>query len=149
MSNQINVTISLHKEDRDRLDAIMFNQEKIIDLLRGKNATQSDAPEPVKEMAQEPENVQETAHQAPEPAPTPLPDIGDGSEVPEPHTEAAEHQPAPSCSREDVRNIVVRLCAAGKKPEVKEIVNSYADSVTHIPEDKLDECMSKLTALEG
>lgn len=149
MSNVINLTVSLNKEDRDRIDAIMFNQEKIIDLLQGKFAPQTQEAEPVKEMNQEPAKDADNASEAPEPAP--LPDIGDGSEVPEPHIEAAaaEPVPAPTCTREDLQRKVVELCAAGKKPEVKEIVNVYAERVGLIPEDKLDEVMGKLIALEG
>ena len=147
MSNQINLTVSLNNEDRARIDAIMFNQEKIIDLLQGKFEPQPQEVEPVKEMAQESENVQENAHQAPEPQP----DIGDGTEVPEPHIEAADTEPAPapSCTREDVQRKVVELAAAGKKIEVRDIVNAYAPRVSAIPDADLDECMAKLVALEG
>lgn len=142
MSNVINLTVSLNKEDRDRIDAI-------IDLLQGKFEPQPQETEPVKEMNLEPTKDADSASEAPEPAP--LPDIGDGSEVPEPHIEAAaaEPAPAPTCTREDLQRKVVELCAAGKKPEVKEIVNAYAERVGAIPEDKLDECMSKLITLEG
>ena len=148
MSNVINLTVSLNKEDRDRIDAIMFNQEKIIDLLQGKFEPQAQEAEPVKEMNLEPTKDADSASEAPEPAP--LPDIGDGSEVPAPQIEAMGTPASePFHTREDVQRKVVELCAAGKKPEVKEIVNAYAERVGAIPEDKLDECMSKLITLEG
>lgn len=56
---------------------------------------------------------------------------------------------APTVKREDVRGKVVKLCAAGKKEEVKKIVTEYAEAVKDIPEDKLAEVFEKLTALEG
>lgn len=56
---------------------------------------------------------------------------------------------APAVKREDVRGKVVKLCAAGKKEEVKKIVTEYAEAVKDIPEDKLAEVFEKLTALEG
>ena len=153
MSNEIKLTVSLNSEDRARIDAIMFNQEKIIDLLQGvgkplaepQNAPQAQEAEPVEQVDQTAEKIDDSASQAPEPAP--LPDIGDGSEVPAPQIEAAAAEPA--CIREDLQRKVVELCAAGKKPEVKEIVNTYAERVGFIPEDKLGEVMGKLIALEG
>lgn len=56
---------------------------------------------------------------------------------------------APAVKREDVRGKVVKLCAAGKKEEVKKIVTEYAEAVKDIPEDKLAEVFEKLNALEG
>lgn len=137
MSNEINVTVSLNDEDRALLGAIMLDLEKIIDLLPAKNAPQTGEAEPVKEMNQEAEKPQEKANQAP------LPDIGDGSEVPPPVV--AAHQYAV----EDVQRKVVELSAAGKKVEVREIVTAYATRVSEVPADKLDEVMNKLIALEG
>ena len=152
------ITIELSKEDRELLSALVFDLEKIMGLMQAKNDPQTHEAEPVKGMSHEAEKPQENASQAaPEPIPapvpqepTPLPDIGDGSEVPEPHIEAIGTPVAePFHTHEDVQQMVVRLCAAGKKPEVKEIVNAYAERVSAIPADKLDECMDKLKALEG
>jgi hypothetical protein len=154
MSNQFNMTVSLKPDDEFRklLDAIMFNQEKIIDLLQGtntplaepQNAPQSDEADPVKETNQEPEKPQENASL------TPLPDIGDGSEVPPPHIETMGTPVTESFyAVEDVQRKVVELSAAGKKVEVREIVTAYATRVSEVPADKLDEVMAKLIALEG
>lgn len=147
------IVIELSKDDRDLLAAIMFNQEKLIDLLQGLGkpliAPQAQEAEPVEQVDQTAAKVDDSASQAPEP--TPLPDIGDGSEVPAPHIEAAaaEPTPTPTHTREDVQRKVVELCAAGKKPEVKEIVNAYAERVGAIPENILGVVMAKLCALEG
>jgi hypothetical protein len=51
-------------------------------------------------------------------------------------------------SFEELQRKVLSLIAAGKKPEVKEIVKSYAVKVSDIPEDKLAEAWERLTALE-
>ena len=49
----------------------------------------------------------------------------------------------------DIQKKTVALCAAGKKHEVREIISSYADRVSQVPADKVDEVMERLTALEG
>lgn len=149
--NEIKLTVSLLDEDRARIEALTAALQKFClpaTLEEFQIAPQAQEAGPVKEMNHEAEKPQENASQAPEPAP--LPDLGDGSEVPEPHIEAMGTPVAePFHSREDVQRKVVELCAAGKKPEVKEIVNAYAERVGNIPEAKLDEVMGKLIALEG
>lgn len=52
-------------------------------------------------------------------------------------------------STADIQKAVVRLAAAGKKVEVREIVKGYADRVSGIPEDKRAEVLARLSALEG
>ena len=52
-------------------------------------------------------------------------------------------------STADIQKAVVRLAAAGKKAEVREIVKGYADRVSAIPEDKRTEVLARLSALEG
>lgn len=144
--NEIKLTVSLKEEDRERIDALTAALSKLTILqhhiaAEPQNAPQADEAKPNNHTDQTTDKPQENAEQAPQPQP----DIGDGSEVPAPQLEAA----APVHSREDVQRKVVALCASGKKPEVKEIVNAYAERVGAIPEDKLDECMGKLIALEG
>jgi hypothetical protein len=153
-NNVINLTVSLLDEDRARIEALTAALQNLgPHLAEPQNAPQAQEAEPVKETTPTTEKPQENASQAePEPIPdiTPLPDIGDGSEVPAPQIEAMGTPVSePFYTREDVRCKVVALCATGKRPEVKEIVNAYAESVTLLPEDKLDEVMGKLNALEG
>lgn len=125
MSNKITMELSLCQEDRDRLD-------KIIELLTPQELLVAVETEPVKEIDQ-------NEHQAPAPWDKDAPDLPG----------VAEEAPAVKYSKEDVQQKVVSLAAAGKKAEVKEIVNAYAERVSAIPEDKLDEVMDKLIALEG
>ncbi len=79
-----------------------------------------------------PEAPAEEAPQKEEPAPEPTP----------------EPEPVPTVDRAEVRQKIVKLSAAGKKAEVKAIVNEYAATVSDIPEDKLAEVLNKLNALE-
>lgn len=68
-----------------------------------------------------------------------VPEVPDGA-IP-------ETPPVPSTA--DIQKVVVRLAAAGKKAEVREIVKGYADRVSAIPEDKRAEVLARLSALEG
>jgi hypothetical protein len=82
-------------------------------------------------------------------------DAGEVNTQPEAETPAAatEASPAtpeqPAVNLEDVRKLVVTLSAAGKKAEVKEIVQAVAPCVRDIPEDKLPEVWAALIALEA
>lgn len=132
MSNEIKVEMSLCQEDRDRLD-------KIIELLTPQELLVAVEREPVKEIDQPAEKAPQSEQEAPAPWDKDAPDLPG----------VAEEAPAVKYSKEDVQQKVVSLAAAGKKPEVKEIVEAYAERVSLIPEDKLDEVMDKLIALEG
>lgn len=68
---------------------------------------------------------------------------------PAPAAPAPEVPAAKPCTKADLSQLVVRLSAAGLKAQVREIITTYADRVTNIPEDKYAEVMVKLTALEG
>lgn len=66
---------------------------------------------------------------------------------PEPPAEPAK----PTATRADVQALVQKLATptSGKRDAVKRIVNEYAQRVSEIPEDKLDEVMQRLTELGG
>lgn len=71
-------------------------------------------------------------------------------EVIEPEAEQpAEPASLPVHTKDEIQAKVVDLTLAGKKAEVKKIVTKYADRVSRLPEDKLDEVWEKLTKLEG
>ena len=147
MSNEIKVTASLHEEDRKRIDALIRALHDLTGGACGPHATtgnyhsapQTDAAEPVKEIDQPAEKTSESEQDAPAPWEKDAPDLPG----------VAEEAPTVKYSKEDVQQKVVSLAAAGKKPAVKEIVEAYAERVSLIPEDKLDEVMDKLIALEG
>ena len=138
MSNEIKVTASLHEEDRVRIDALIRALHEVAGTVP-QITSQVIENESAKEIDQPAEKVQENEQQAPAPWDKDAPDLPG----------VAEEPPAVKYSKEDVQQKVVNLAAAGKKAEVKEIVNAYAERVSAIPEDKLDEVMSKLIALEG
>lgn len=141
-----NITIELCKEDRERLDRIADLLEKAtqpIDLAQltctSGNVTVNLEGE--KNPAEQPQEVAET-----ETKETTYPEAEkDTAPWEEPKNEA----PAPTVSHGDIQRLVVSLCNAGKKAEVKDIINKYANRVSEIPEAKLDEVHGLLTALEG
>ena len=134
MSNEIKVTASLHEEDRVRIDALI----RALHDLAGNGpqiTSQVIEAEPTEEMDQDAEKAPQSEPEAAAPWDKDAPDLSGVAEQ--------------KYSKEDVQQKVVNLAAAGKKAEVKEIVNAYAERVSAIPEDKLDEVMEKLIALEG
>ncbi len=121
------ITIELCAEDRARLD-------RIIAALEGGKTM--------------PEVVEETpAPVAQEPAEAP-PAEPPAVTTPEPE-KPAEAEISAQFTKSDIQRKVVSLSAAGRKDEVRNIVKAYADRVSAIPEDKVDEVMAKLAALEG
>lgn len=77
------------------------------------------------------------------------------AETPAPAAEAAPvaETEAPAETKyvpsfEELQKKVLDLIAAGKKPEVREIIKAYAVKVSDIPENKLAEAWERLTALE-
>lgn len=130
MSNKI--IIEMSEEDRARLDRIADTAERLI----SKGLSCYVAPEMAAEAA--------TKADA---APAEKPEIHPvENPFPEPEAEAPE---APKYKLTDVQQKVVYLSASGKKDQVREIVKQYAEKVSAIPEDKLDEVMSRLAGLEG
>ena len=128
------ITIELCREDRARLDAI---------LAALQSCGTPYAVTATKEQVEE-------APQLPATAPWDEPVVApDAVPTPEPEQPTAAESAAPAVSLSDIQKKVVDLSAAGKKAQVREIVNSYADRVSAIPEDKLAEAWAKLTALEG
>lgn len=63
--------------------------------------------------------------------------------------EKTTQEATPRFTVADIQKKTVALCATGKKPEVREIISSYADRVSQVPADKVDEVMERLMALEG
>lgn len=136
MSNEIKVTASLHEEDRKRIDALIRALHSVAGVQITSQVIET---EPAKEIDQPVEKAPQSEQEAPAPWDKDAPDLPG----------VAEEAPAVAYSKEDVQQKVVSLAAAGKKAEVREIVNAYAERVSAIPDDKLDEVMSKLIALEG
>jgi hypothetical protein len=140
-----NITIELCKEDRERLDRIADLLEKVtqpIDLAQltctSGNVTVN--LEGGKNPAEQPQEVAETENQE-------TTYIKEETQ-PEAQETPENEESAPTVSRDEIRQLVVSKSNAGKKAEVKDIINLYANCVSGIPEAKLDEVHGLLTALE-
>lgn len=126
-NNMINIILSISDEDRARLDAL-------IDKLAPLKAERYEEIDPeIPESDAEQESQEKVQAQSDKPA----------------EAEKPTETPAQQFTVADVQQKVVALCAAGKKDEVKAIISAYAERVSLIPEDKADEVMGRLNALEG
>lgn len=147
----ITFTLSLDPEDRARVDRIASALEA---LLSAPGRTQDVPAAPVDKSPVEPVKPAEARPDAaksmekvdtpadlpwsdPEPAPAPTP-----APTPTP-TPAA---PLPTLG--DLQSLVVKLSAAGKKDQVREIIKSYAEKVSAIEQDKYPEVIGRLEALK-
>lgn len=158
MSNHI--TIELCTEDRARLDKLADRLEAVANLtavLINQNTPtyKADMPSvPTPKIAEEDEITKklkaaldraktptETAEET-TPTTTPIKE-----ETP---TQAEETEPIyTQISRTELGAKVRELMTKGYRDQVKAIIQSYAPTVPRVPEDKLNECYSKLVALEG
>lgn len=122
--NNINVTVELCAEDRARLD-------KLLEALTARPAEVKAAPEqPVEPEVVEPEVVEPVQETLAEPEQPVEPEVV-------------------TVTAADIQRKVIELSAAGKKAQVRDIVTTYADKVSELPESALPEVWAKLTALEG
>ena len=132
-----NIIIELCAEDRARLD-------NIIEALKGLAAGATEAPAKKEAAKKAPAAKKETPAAAAEPeAPAAEPEAK--PEVPWTEPEA----PAEVVTIAELQSKVVQLVGAGKKDAAREIVTSYAKSVSEIPEDKRAEVLRRLKELEG
>ena len=152
MTNSINIKIELSEADRARLDGLRAAIEKlssqngapaVSDFIKEEVNLTPPTPEPPTspqtspvadekpQVEEEPAKEEKTPENAPEPQATAQPQVG------------------PAVSAEEIQRKVVDLCAKGKKAEVRDIINKYAEKVSSIPEDKRDEVMAQLNTLEG
>lgn len=63
--------------------------------------------------------------------------------------EPAQPQTEKTVDRAELRAKVIELSAKGLKEQTKDIVRSYAQTVSDVPEDKVTECYNRLVALGG
>ena len=127
MSNHI--TIELCAEDRARLDRLAEALERrACDNSVATVETPDSAPE-VTEAAP-PTTIQPKEEQPIEETPVDAP-------------------PTPTVDRAELRAKVIALSAKGLKEQTRDIIRSYAQTVTEVPEDKVAECYAQLVALEA
>lgn len=85
---------------------------------------------------------------------TPFGAVQDTAVMAETPTEKPAEQEAPGkpqATKDDIRKLVVSISAKGKeaKAAAREVVTKYAETITDLPEDKLDEIHEALSALTG
>lgn len=126
------ITIELCQEDRERLDKILAALEAKSQPMQVNELT--GAIEPATHI-EPPEGFEEITEEAP-------------AEAPQPEAADAPKNKGKSISKADVQSKVVQLSAAGKKAQVREIVQQYGAKVSDIPENKYNAVWTKLMALE-
>lgn len=143
-----NITLNWSAEDRARID-------KLIALLE-QCAASKPAETYVEEVIVEPEDYdtpkgdeipgQVTVHELVAEMPQEAPEPVEQEQAPQ---EDETTQNEPTVTKQDILQKVIALCGAGKKAEAKDIITTYADSVSDLPDEALAEVWDKLTALEG
>lgn len=134
--NELKLTLELSAEDRANLDAIRQLMERTVNHLFERACAAAEKPEaaPVAE-------VEKPEKKAPKLERFVAPN-------PEPEAPKTEEKPEPKVTKDEIRTKVVALVNAKKKDQVMAIIKAHAASVTDLPEDKLDEVMAQLVALE-
>lgn len=158
---ELTMTLQLSDNDRARLDKLTAALEALAGIVpncagcveTAVRMTQATAPAAPAETSQESASAPEE-----KPAENNTPEQDKPAEEPQQPQEAAE-QPAPaepepakpSVTLEQIQQKVVKLAAAGKKAEVREIVTTYGAKVSDLKDqpEKWGEVWGKLTALEG
>lgn len=157
---ELTMTLQLSDNDRARLDKLTAALEALAGIVpncagcveTAVRMTQATTPAAPEETSQEPASAPEE-----KPAENNTPEQNEPTAAPWEPQEAAEPAPAepepakPSVTLEQIQQKVVKLAAAGKKAEVREIVTAYGAKVSDLKDqpEKWDEVWGKLTALEG
>ena len=142
MSNFI--TIELCAEDRARLDRLAEALER-----RACDNCETTA---VECNPTNPETKTESVPEAPKTiTEEKTPEVHPPNEVEEAAAAEPVEEPAPlpTVGRAELRAKVIELSAKGLKDQTRDIIRSFAQTVTSVPEDKLAECYALLIALEG
>ena len=147
--NNIKITTELCAEDRARLDKLL---EALAGIPAAINTVGTPFPATVEtvdhndfvEIVGTPEkNETVTTKQTPvETTPAPV-EEEDTDQAPDENVAEPQHTKA------ELQQKVVSLVSAGKKAEVKEVIQKYAPKVSEVPEDKVDEVWNLLSKLEG
>lgn len=131
------ITIELCAEDRARLD-------RLTAALESANKPKIIAEETI--VTLEDYGTPETATETPQKA-----DEADGVQTTQPETETpkeVEKPATPTATVEDLRSKYMSLAATPKREQARMLIKLYAEKISDIPEDKRDEVLEKLTALE-
>lgn len=143
-----NITLNWSQEDRLRIDKLIGLLEQVVVAAEAANVIERvtvDEDLNIPGQLTFDETVAETPAEAPEPV--------EQEQTPqEPETAQDEPQAVenePTVTKQDILQKVIALCGVGKKAEAKDIITTYADSVSDLPESALIEVWDKLIALEG
>ena len=135
MSNTI--TIELCAEDRARIDRLTAALEKRV------NQETTITLDPIQQRQAVETTETPTMAEDETPAPTTT------TPAEEEPTKAENEPQKPTITKEQIKQKVNQLCASSAdKMMVREIIFTYARSISDLPEDKLGEVWDKLTALE-
>lgn len=157
MSNTI--TIELCAEDRarlDRLTQVLETRAAQVEKSFTANELRMKEAETIEEIQQ---RLADTLAKASEPVEAPK-NAAEEAETSTPTTtpqeeekptgeEIAQPEPTKKVSHTDVKNLYIKLAAAGKRESAKAIIMPISATISGIPEDKLNEVYDKLKALEG
>jgi hypothetical protein len=137
--NEIKIITELCAEDRARIDRLTAAMERMADDMEPPVIALAGTPFETEPKVTEPEKVE-----TPEPVieETPVAEVGAPDDEPD-VKEVPEHTKA------ELQQKVISLVTAGKKDEVKAIIEQYAERVSAIPDEKINEVWDKLTKLEG
>jgi hypothetical protein len=145
--NNINITTELCAEDRARIDRLTAAVEDLVNTIKP----------PVIKMASFEEMAEALAH-SPSYTNNRCPGGGPAEAPTEPETapeevgapaEEPDVKEVPEHTKAELQQKVISLVTAGKKDEVKAIIEQYAERVSAIPDEKINEVWDKLTKLEG
>lgn len=79
--------------------------------------------------------------------------LGTSAKAEEPAEQSVKQEAPikPQVTKDDIRKLVVSISAKGKeaKAAAREVVTKYAETITDLPDDKLDEVHAELSALTG
>lgn len=158
MSNTI--TIELCAEDRARLDRLAEALEALQPPTIHCSMPISEKPDPdqltiddvqaalaetlskVSDPVEAPKNpIEETETSTPTTEPT--------KEEEPTGEEPTKPEPTKMVTRDELKAKVIKMCAKGLKDQTRDIVRSYAPTVTAVPDDKIAECYAALEALEA
>lgn len=121
------ITFELCAEDRARLDRLIAALEANAPNSNPQTCSAKCAP-----VSNEPEQIK--------------------LEVERPIEQSVEHDSepetvAPVVTEEDIRSVARALIEKGKKPQLKEIINKYAPSITDIPTEAMPAVYEQLKAI--
>lgn len=140
-----NIILNWSQEDRLRIDKLIGLLEQVVTVAEAANIVE-------RITVDEDLNIPETVAELPQEAPEPVEQVQTPQEPENAQDEPQEAEttaPVPTVTRQDILQKVIELCGKGKKAEAKDIITTYADSVSDLPESALVEAWDRLIALEG